>query len=67
MPKPGPRTTNRYSDRFKATAVKLSELPGIVVQDVAEYCVDPLHSDPRGSLEHAPNGERRVQSAPNAT
>jgi transposase len=35
MPRPGPRT-NRYSDRFKATAVRLSELPGVAVQDVAE-------------------------------
>lgn len=35
MPKPGPRTTNRYSDEFKATAVRLSELPGVAVQDVA--------------------------------
>jgi transposase len=35
MPKPGPRTTNRYSDEFKATAVRLSELPGVEVQDVA--------------------------------
>jgi transposase len=36
MRRPGPRTTNRYSDRFKATAVRLSELPGVEVQDVAE-------------------------------
>ncbi|MEQ8694902.1 MAG: transposase [Gammaproteobacteria bacterium] len=36
MPKPGPRTTYRYSDEFKATAVRLSELPGVAVQDVAE-------------------------------
>ena len=36
MPRPGPRTTNKYSDRFKATAVRLSELPGVAVQDVAE-------------------------------
>ncbi len=36
MPKPGPRTTYRYSDEFKATAVRLSELPGVEVQDVAE-------------------------------
>ena len=36
MPKPGPRTTNKYSDRFKATAVQLSELPGVQVQDVAQ-------------------------------
>ncbi|MDB5987785.1 MAG: hypothetical protein JWR16_2838 [Nevskia sp.] len=35
MPKPGPRTTYRYSDEFKATAVKLSQLPGVLVNDVA--------------------------------
>jgi transposase len=35
MPKPGPRTTTRYSDEFKATAVCLSALPGVLVQDVA--------------------------------
>jgi len=26
MPRPGPRTTYRYSDEFKATAVKLEHL-----------------------------------------
>ena len=35
MPKAGRRTTYRYSDEFKATAVRLSELPGVEVQDVA--------------------------------
>lgn len=35
MPRPGPRTTAKYGDRFKATAVRLSELPGVEVQDVA--------------------------------
>jgi transposase len=35
MPKPGPRTTYKYSDEFKATAVRLSELAGVEVQDVA--------------------------------
>jgi transposase len=35
MPKPGPRTTYRFSKEFKATAVRLSELPGVEVQDVA--------------------------------
>src|SRR6185437_11601749 len=35
MPKPGPRTTRRYSPSFKATAVRLSQLPGVRVQDVA--------------------------------
>ncbi|HKK06936.1 MAG TPA: transposase [Gammaproteobacteria bacterium] len=36
MPKPGPRTTYKYSDEFKATAVRLSQLGGVAVQDVAE-------------------------------
>lgn len=36
MPRPGPRTTYKYSDRFKATAVRLSQLPGVSVQDVAD-------------------------------
>lgn len=35
MPRPGPRTTYRYSDAFKATAVRLSHLPGVSVGDVA--------------------------------
>ena len=35
MPRPGPRTTAKYSDHFKATAVRLSEQPGVEVQDVA--------------------------------
>ncbi len=36
MPRPGPRTTPRYSEEFKATAVKLSQMPGVAVGDVAE-------------------------------
>ena len=36
MPRPGPRTTYKYSDRFKATAVRLSQLRGVSVQEVAE-------------------------------
>ena len=36
MPKPGPRTTYKYSDEFKATAVKLSELKGVEIQAVAK-------------------------------
>ena len=35
MAKPGPRTTYQYTDTFKATAVRLSQLPGVSVQDVA--------------------------------
>lgn len=36
MPKPGPRTTYKYSEEFKATAVKLSDMPGVAIKDVAE-------------------------------
>lgn len=36
MPTPGPRTTYRYSDAFKATAVRLSQLAGVSVRDVAD-------------------------------
>ncbi|OOG60586.1 transposase [Rhodanobacter sp. B05] len=32
---PGPRTTYRYTHEFKATAVRLSQLSGVAVQDVA--------------------------------
>jgi transposase len=31
----GPRKVDRYGDRFKATAVKLSSLPGVMIKDVA--------------------------------
>jgi transposase len=33
--KAGPRRIERYGDRFKATAVKLSSLPGVRIKDVA--------------------------------
>ena len=36
MPKPGPRTISRYSDEFKAAAVRLSQQPGVLVSDVAQ-------------------------------
>jgi transposase len=36
MPRPGPRTTARYSEQFKATAVALSQRAGVQVKDVAE-------------------------------
>ncbi|MEM9317073.1 MAG: transposase [Pseudomonadota bacterium] len=43
MAKPGPRKVYRYSDEFKATAVRLSELPGVQVQDVASsLCIHPF-------------------------
>jgi transposase len=37
MPKPGPRTTFRYTENFKATAVRLSQLPSVAVGDVAAW------------------------------
>jgi transposase len=43
VPRPGPRTTYKYSERFKATAVKLSRLKGVAVGDVAEsLCIHPF-------------------------
>ena len=36
MPKPGPRTTPKYSQHFNATAVRLSQISGVSVQQVAE-------------------------------
>ena len=35
MGKPGPRKIHRYSVEFKLTAVKLSHMPGVEVQTVA--------------------------------
>ena len=35
MAKAGPRKITRYGEKFKATAVKLSSLPGVLIQDVA--------------------------------
>lgn len=43
MARPGPRTTPRYSEDFKATAVKLSQMRGVAVGDVAEsLCIHPF-------------------------
>src|SRR3979490_2126023 len=35
MARAGPRKIARYGEEFKATAVKLSSLPGVLIQDVA--------------------------------
>ena len=35
MAKAGPRKIAKYGEKFKATAVKLSSLPGVLIQDVA--------------------------------
>lgn len=43
MAKPGPRTINHYSSEFKSAAVRLSLLPGVQVQEVAEtLCIHPF-------------------------
>lgn len=34
MAKPGLRKIHRYSEEFKTTAVRLSHLPGVAVQDL---------------------------------
>ena len=36
MARPGPKTTYKCSAEFKATAVRLSQMPGVAVQDVAQ-------------------------------
>ena len=36
MPKPGLRKIKQYSSEFKVTAVKLSSIKGVQIQDVAE-------------------------------
>ena len=35
MPKAGPKSTYRYTENFKATAVRLSQVRGVAVNDVA--------------------------------
>ena len=35
MARAGPRKVAKYGDQFKATAVKLSSLPGVMIKDVA--------------------------------
>ena len=35
MARARPRRIEKYGERFKATAVKLSSLPGVLIQDVA--------------------------------
>lgn len=36
MGKARPPRTHRYSAQFKATAIRLSELPDVLIQDVAD-------------------------------
>ena len=41
MAKAGPRKIANYGDRFKATAVKLSSLPGVQIKDAAKARLAP--------------------------
>lgn len=43
MAKSGPRKTNCYSRDFKTTAVRLDDLPDVLIQDVAN--VLDIHPD----------------------
>ncbi|NKC15876.1 MAG: transposase [Gammaproteobacteria bacterium] len=43
MPRPGPRTTNPYSDEFKRAALAMSHVPSVAVPDVAAtFCIHPF-------------------------
>jgi len=50
MPKPGLRKTYKYSDEFKATAVQLSNLEDVLIQDVAEAPCQHQQGEGRGPL-----------------
>ena len=43
MAKPGPQKINRYGDAFKLQAVQMSNVPGVLIKDVAEsLCIHPF-------------------------
>ena len=43
MAKPGPQKINRYGDVFKLQAVQMSNVPGVLIKDVAEsLCIHPF-------------------------
>ena len=43
MAKPGPQKINRYGDTFKLQAVQMSNVPGVLIKDVAEsLCIHPF-------------------------
>lgn len=52
MPKPGPRTTYKYSEEFKAKAVQLSHLEGVQVKEVVNGWVSAIsrYLDLAGSI-----------------
>jgi transposase len=43
MAKPGPQKINRYGDAFKLQAVQMSNVPDVLIKDVAEsLCIHPF-------------------------
>lgn len=43
MGMPGPQRINRYGVTVKLKAVQMSDLPGVLIKDVAESpCIHPL-------------------------
>jgi hypothetical protein len=62
MPKSGPRTTYPFSNEFKATAVRLSELPRVEVQDVAaSFYIHPFMLSRSLVRQGKTPGRRRVE------
>jgi hypothetical protein len=49
MAQSGPRKTNRCSDDFMATAIQLSALPDVLIQDVADAPDIPPSCRPAGA------------------
>jgi transposase-like protein len=44
MARAGPRKVARYGDQFKATAVKLSSLRGVMIKDVAAALISDVEA-----------------------
>ena len=53
MPSPGPRTTYKYTQEFKATGVRLSQLPGVAVGDVAQSLYIHPFNRPHRMIDNA--------------
>jgi len=60
MPRPGPRTTYRYSDEFKATAVKLERLK--VEHDPLKKAIGFTSARRRRSLPSSSTAKKSTRS-----
>ncbi|HZE60983.1 MAG TPA: hypothetical protein VE085_10540 [Burkholderiales bacterium] len=63
MAKAGPRKIANYGDRFKATAVKLSSLPGVQVKDTN---VSPAIQQRFAASYQAAGGTMQLELLPEA-